>query len=379
MNDQDPEKEIDPYLWDGTGTPDPDVARLEKSLGLLRHRSRLPALPPRAPAPRIRIMTTLRPWLAAAAALVVITTVGWFALSSTAWSVRALSGVPAVAGRGVIEQGKIAPGEWLVTDASARARVAVGSIGSVDVDPNTRVQLVTTGGREHRMALERGTIHARIWAPPKFFYVNTEAAVAVDLGCAYTLQVDSSGTGLLRVTHGWVGFEREGRDTYVPEGAVCVTRADKGPGTPRYEDAPSGYGVALMLLDFGPRRRSGTRRRARPGALDRSSPRRHVALAPAHAWFLGGARARLRPPGRARAAPRGRIAREDPERRQRSAQPVVGPARDRSLDVVAVVQEKMVYPDPESPSPNPIAERRTPNAERRARKPNQRYNAACAP
>jgi hypothetical protein len=251
MNDQDPEKDIDPYLWDGTGTPDPDVARLEKSLGLLRHHNRLPVLPPRSPEPRIRIMTTLRPWLAAAAALVVITTVGWFALSSTAWSVRAVSGVPAVAGRGVIEQGKIAQGEWLVTDGSARARVAVGSIGSVDVEPNTRVQLVTSGGREHRMALERGTIHARIWAPPKFFYVNTEAAVAVDLGCAYTLQVDSSGTGLLRVTHGWVGFEREGRDTYVPEGAVCVTRADKGPGTPRYEDAPSGYGVALMLLDFG--------------------------------------------------------------------------------------------------------------------------------
>ena len=47
------------------------------------------------------------------------------------------------------------------------------------------------------------------------------------------------GQGLLRVTHGWVGFERDGRETYVPEGAVCATRADRGPGTPRYEDAPS--------------------------------------------------------------------------------------------------------------------------------------------
>ena len=53
------------------------------------------------------------------------------------------------------------------------------------------------------------------------------------------------------MTHGWVGFERDGRETYVPEGAVCATRADRGPGTPRYEDAPSGYGEALMLLDFG--------------------------------------------------------------------------------------------------------------------------------
>ena len=42
------------------------------------------------------------------------------------------------------------------------------------------------------MALDQGTIHARIWAPPKFFYVNTQAAVAVDLGCAYTLHVDDA-------------------------------------------------------------------------------------------------------------------------------------------------------------------------------------------
>jgi hypothetical protein len=160
-------------------------------------------------------------------------------------------------------QSRIARGEWLETDSASRARIAVGNIGSVEVEPNTRVQLVASGGHEHRMALEHGTINARIWAPPKFFYVNTRAAVAVDLGCAYTLQVDRQGAGLLRVTHGWVGFVRDGRDTYVPEGAVSVTRDDKGPGTPRYEDAPSGYGEALMVLDF-----SGVDDPRRAAALD---------------------------------------------------------------------------------------------------------------
>jgi hypothetical protein len=157
-----------------------------------------------------------------------------------------------VDGQRVQASGAIERGEWLVTDGSSRARVDVGRIGRVDVEPNTRLQVVASGGREHRMALDRGTIHARIWAPPKFFYVHTEAAVAVDLGCAYTLHVDAAGSGVLRVTHGWVGFERDGRDTYVPEGAVCVTRRDTGPGTPRYDDAPSGFGPALMRLDFGP-------------------------------------------------------------------------------------------------------------------------------
>ena len=32
---------------------------------------------------------------------------------------------------------------------------------------------------------------------------------------------------------------------------MCATRPAVGPGTPRYEDAPNGYGAALALLDFG--------------------------------------------------------------------------------------------------------------------------------
>jgi len=291
MKDQD--RDTDAYLWDRTGAPDPEVARLETLLGTLRHRGTMPALPPQAGAQRRRIAMTARSWLAAAAVLILLTGAGWFVatLRSTTWSVRAVSGVPAVAGRNVSERGRLGLGEWLVTDGAARARVSVGSIGSVDVEPNTRVQLVTSGGREHRMALERGTIHARIWAPPKFFYVNTEAAVAVDLGCAYTLQVDERGTGQLRVTSGWVGFEREGRDTYVPQGAVCMTRVDKGPGTPRYEDAPSGYGEALMVLDFGP---GDDPRRAAALDLVLSTARRRDALSLWHLLTRGTPEERIR-------------------------------------------------------------------------------------
>jgi len=47
-----------------------------------------------------------------------------------------------------------------------------------------------------------------------------------------------------------VAFESAAREVFVPEGAVCATRPGIGPGTPRYEDAPSGYGEALAALDF---------------------------------------------------------------------------------------------------------------------------------
>jgi hypothetical protein len=243
----------DAYLWDRSGEPDPEVVHLEEVLGRLRHRGMVPALPPRAEASQFALFRRIVLPLAVAAGLIIAVGATWIVVSfrTASWSIEHVSGTPQVNGRVVRDEGRLDVGEWLVTDAASRARVAAGHIGRVDVDPDTRVQLVTARGNEHRLALERGTIHARIWAPPKFFYVNTPAATAIDLGCAYTLHVDDSGAGLLRVTHGWVGFERDGREAYIPQGAVCRTRPGIGPGTPYYEDAPSGYGEALAVLDFG--------------------------------------------------------------------------------------------------------------------------------
>jgi ferric-dicitrate binding protein FerR (iron transport regulator) len=240
----------DAYLWDGTGVPDRDVVGLEKTLAVLRHRGTLPELPDRPAAPATPSSSRFR-WLAAAAALLILAGGAWLVvmLRTTTWSVNSVAGTPEIGERAVLTQSALKQGEWLVTDNRSRARIAVGGIGNVDVEPNTRLQMVAAG-REHRMALDRGTIHARIWAPPKLFFVYTQAAVAVDLGCAYTLQIDEKGAGQLRVTSGWVGLERAGRDTYIPEGAVCAMRSDIGPGTPRYEDSPSGYGEALAILDF---------------------------------------------------------------------------------------------------------------------------------
>jgi len=244
------------YLWDGSGEPDPEVVRLETLLGQLRQPGALPALPARPPRVRRTITWTLA-GLSAVAAALLIAAAGWYAVESlrSGWSVQTITGSPVVDG---IQAGgaksstdvRLGIGEWLETDGLSRARIAVGRIGRVDVEPNTRLQLVEARGREHRMALTRGTIHARIWAPPRLFYVNTPSATAIDLGCEYTLQVDDSGAGLVRVTVGWVGFEGQGRESFIPKGAVGATRPGVGPGTPYYEDAPSGYGEALSILDF---------------------------------------------------------------------------------------------------------------------------------
>ncbi|MBO0859196.1 MAG: zf-HC2 domain-containing protein [Chloracidobacterium sp.] len=185
---------------------------------------------------------------AAALALVVF----WFypRAPRPGWDVTRIEGTPRIGSKTVGESGKLRVGEWLVTDDSSRAEIHVGEIGQVQVDPGSRVRLVEAKADEHRLALDRGKMQAFIWAPPRQFYVDTPSAVAVDLGCAYTLEVGADGQGLLSVIAGWVAFEWQGRDTFVPAMAMCVTRPGLGPGTPYFSDASEDFQNALAIFDL---------------------------------------------------------------------------------------------------------------------------------
>lgn len=166
------------------------------------------------------------------------------------WEVARLAGKPKVAAVELENLGKIAVGEWLETDEASRARITVGSIGHVEVAPNSRIRLLAAKETEHRLALAVGTMHARIDAPPRLFFVNTPSAQAIDLGCEYTLEVDESGASVLRVQSGWVAFVSNGRESLVPENAVAITRKGFAPGTPYFDDASNRFKEALMKFDF---------------------------------------------------------------------------------------------------------------------------------
>lgn len=169
-----------------------------------------------------------------------------------AWRVKRLDGTPTVGAERISNNGELGVGEWLETDGKSKAQIAVGSIGSVEVEENTRVRLLETQPTEHRLELARGKMSAHIWAPPRLFFVNTPSAVAADLGCAYTLEVDDEGSSLLRVTSGWVALELQDRESVVPAGAACETRPTLGPGTPYFEDASSVFRQSLKTVDFDP-------------------------------------------------------------------------------------------------------------------------------
>jgi hypothetical protein len=113
------------------------------------------------------------------------------------------------------------------------------------------VRVLRAESGRHVFALDRGTIDADITAPPGVFVVETAAARAVDLGCQYTLSVGPDGSGRLHVTLGWVALTDRGRESLVPAGAMCATRAASGPGTPWFEGATPAFVEALARLDGG--------------------------------------------------------------------------------------------------------------------------------
>ncbi len=229
----------DDYLWAPSATPDPEIVRLENALAVFRleNNARNPNLGESADArPDKRVITRshwgstaaresrhrLSRYLVAAsvAALVILGVYKTRQYQSSAWRVAVIepSGSRSLANPGRFSSHRLQQGEWIETDSVSTLRLNVGTIGRASIGPNSRLKILTTGPREHRLALGRGRLHARIWAPPRFFVVETPSAVAVDLGCVYTLEVDSVGTGVLEVESGEVELMRGNAGVVVPAG-----------------------------------------------------------------------------------------------------------------------------------------------------------------
>ena len=292
MNDD--AKNHDDYLWDKSGEPDPDVARLEQQLGGFRGKpgahdpARLDAAPatgrelnPVAPLRPIRWHRVLGRTLAVAAALFVAVSL-WHGYAEPhepvarpgGYRFEPLSGVavlerldPGSAGVpvGKLDTGAlmgstrdIEPGHRVVTNPDARGRLVVGDIGSVTLEGNSWLRVeqadaLPGGDAQYALYLERGTLEASIFAAPRIFQVGTPSGIAVDMGCVYRTTVDDEGRVWLAVELGQVSFETELdgrlRKVLVPEGASCRAWPGRGAGTPVWNDATDAYREAVESLD----------------------------------------------------------------------------------------------------------------------------------
>lgn len=188
----------------------------------------------------------------ATAVLLIAVAALWFYLRprGPAWEVARLTGAPTIGAHAVTHTAQWRAGEWLTTGATSRALIHVAQFGQVEVDPNSRVQLVKTAANEARLTLARGRLYASLVAPPRLVQIETPAATAIDLGCAYVLEVDEAGGSTLRVTSGWVALARDGRESFVPAGAVARAEADGRLGTPYFADAADKLQRALAQFDF---------------------------------------------------------------------------------------------------------------------------------
>lgn len=298
----------DDHLWHRKGD-DPELADLERKLEGLAYRGDLPQqLPPQLPAddaPRPVLSTRRAPWLAAAAVLLATGT--WLATrpasiesptpladnatpkrpspstgalptpeppaiaATPGWALRGTLGATTCDG-GTDAACRLDVGETIETDALTHLDVA--DIGTMDLEPRTRLGLVATGTTEHRLKLERGTIHATVVAPPRLLVVETAASTAVDLGCSYTLSVDEHGAGYLAVETGWVALEVPGRAVHVPAGARAETRPGRGPGVPYFTDAPPAVQTLAHRLSF----ETGQGGKALTAALGAARPKDSLSL-----------------------------------------------------------------------------------------------------
>ncbi len=180
----------------------------------------------------------IRPAVAAALALALGASLWLHLRNRPGWRIESATGRSAAA------SGTIA------TDAASSVRLAVGGIGRVDLAPRTRVRLLAARRTEHRLALDVGSIEARISAAPRLFVVETPSATATDLGCEYALAVDPRGGSLLHVTVGWVELEGRGRTSIVPFNMSAYSRPGFAPGTPFRDRAPDSLKAALYRFDF---------------------------------------------------------------------------------------------------------------------------------
>lgn len=255
-----PAFELHDYLWDRSGDPEAEIARLEQLLGRYGQRTPLRQLPPLESAPWWQSLAWSRPlrvaaFAAALAALLFLIapwTIRRVAYPGESWQTRAVAGTPRINGRSMAGAGALRPGGLLETDAASQAEIRIGLIGRVTVLPESRLRMEETRAGRYRMALERGKISVRTLAPPFTFVVDTPGPTAYDVGCAFTLETDEHGNGVLRVNSGWVQLELEDREVLIPAGAASLLRPGGALGTPHFEDAPKTFRAALAGLDFGP-------------------------------------------------------------------------------------------------------------------------------
>ncbi|MEO8210151.1 MAG: FecR domain-containing protein [bacterium] len=170
----------------------------------------------------------------------------------TYWKVANVQGSPLIGDVAMQGVDSIKEGQFITTNDSSRAELIIANLGSVLIEPNSKVIFVKSGEGNNRILVEYGTIDADMNSKQKTFFVEMPSAVASDMGGEYTLTIDSTGDGLVYVKSGKVEVQADNsKGAIIPAGNLVVTRKDLGVGTPFNENSSDKFKNALFNLDFG--------------------------------------------------------------------------------------------------------------------------------
>jgi hypothetical protein len=234
------------YLWDPHAPIDVEVEALERALAPLRfeHRRRALTLPP---APRTAPWRQRTLAIAATIALVAIGTAGLWKWRESWPSGRAW---PLVLRDGARfeSQATLALDRPIAIGPQSSARADIARIGEMIIEPASAVTLIETSSTRHRVALERGAIHVRVWAPPGRFGVRTPGGTAVDLGCIFSVSVDEKGQASAHVQTGWIELYNAWGESLIPAGAIGTMTASSAPTVPVYEDATPAFTTSVRAF-----------------------------------------------------------------------------------------------------------------------------------
>ena len=256
------------YLWDRNGR-DADIERIEDSLARYRYIERPFVL--RHPMAVVTKHARLPLYMSPAIAAVLVVAIGLLIWSmmpgKAALTVVALEGAPRIDNIAVASA-KLYVGSRIETGNSDRARIQLSGIGWVQIEPGSVLTLIEAGAERQRFRLERGELRAQVNAPPAVFIVETPAARAIDLGCAYRLRFIPGGESMIEVTDGWVEIDHGFEQTLVPAGAMAwftvnrISPAYMNQTSPDFRDA---------MLQWWRAQDEPTRRTALARALSRAT------------------------------------------------------------------------------------------------------------
>lgn len=170
--------------------------------------------------------------------------------AGTYWSVENISGFPVIESRVVSGTGMIKSGEKLFTNSESRARLKIDNIGEIDIEPLSEVQFIETETSEYKLILSRGQITVRTWNIPKLFSIITPSSDIKDFEAAYTISVSEELSTKVQVNSGYVLLANKNRKSLLTAGSTCISKMQKGPGTPYVSSASDSFIGLVNNIDF---------------------------------------------------------------------------------------------------------------------------------